>query len=139
MRRLGQFDPSTGIIADIQWGPQQGYDPATGIMTLADGTQVHVGTPQESVSEGPPSVIPYVPQPPLVPISSGTTVSTTGATLPPGPAPRVNVPLSPSSIGLFLQSSTLISGVPNLMVLAGGGIGLILLSSMLSGGGRRRR
>lgn len=139
MSQFGQYDiyPSQDVIDTVVPQPP-GYDPNTGIMTLANGTQVHVGTPQEAVSEGPPGVIPYTPHVPLVPISSGNTVSTTGATLPPGPAPRVNVPLSPSSIGLFLQSSTLISGVPNLLVLAGGGIGLALLSSML-GGGRRRR
>jgi hypothetical protein len=56
--------------------------------------------------------------------------------LPQGPSPRVNVPLTTNSAGMFLTGSTLISGVPNLVVLGGG---FLALSLLFSGGKRRRR
>lgn len=59
------------------------------------------------------------------------------ATATPRPAPVVSVPLSSSSMGMFLTGSTLISGVPNLVVLLGGALGLSVVASAV--GGRRRR
>jgi hypothetical protein len=161
MRYLGQFDPSSGIVADIQMGPQQGYDPSTGILTLPDGTQIHVGTPQEATGQGP-STIPYtgamVPKPVTIPLPSpyaGTTIQaatsctnyvqdTPGgplrcAGLSPGPSPRVNVPLgAPGSIQLWLTGSTILSGIPNWATLAGAALGISLLTGALGGRGRRR-
>jgi len=66
------------------------------------------------------------------------TVSSSG-TLPPGPSPRVNVPLSPSSFGMFLTNSSLVTGVPNWIVLGGGLLAIPLLGSLVGGGGGRRR
>lgn len=66
------------------------------------------------------------------------TVSSSG-TLPPGPSPRVNVPLAPSSVGMFLTNSSLITGVPNWIVLGGGLLTIPLLGSLIGGGGGRRR
>jgi hypothetical protein len=60
--------------------------------------------------------------------------------LPPGPSPRVAVPLStsiPGSIGLWFTNSSLIAGVPNWEVM----IGAAVVASLLGGvfAGKRRR
>jgi len=52
-----------------------------------------------------------------------------------GPSPTVQVPLSTSSAGLFLESSNLIPGLPNWGVLFGG---LAVLLLVATAGGRRR-
>ncbi len=54
------------------------------------------------------------------------------------PSPVLSVPLStqiPGSVGMFLSGSTLIAGIPNVMIFAGLGLGVLLLM----GGGKRRR
>jgi hypothetical protein len=56
----------------------------------------------------------------------------------PGPSPRVNVPLSSSSFGMFLTNSTLVAGIPNWALVAGGLLAIPLFGSLF-GGGRRRR
>jgi hypothetical protein len=160
MRGFGQIDTSTGIVADIQLGPQQGYDQTTGIMTLADGTQIYVGTPQEAASQVP-STIPYtgamVPKPvsPIPPYGGTTIPAATScsqwvqdvpggplrcAGLTPGPAPRVPTtgPGSLSSMTAWFTSSTLVSGIPNWLVLGGGTLALSMLAGSLGGGKRRR-
>jgi len=132
---LGQaIDPSTGIIADVQLGPEDippdyidpniTYGPGSGAPTMA---------PAPSVS---------VPKPPTVPgftFPSTTVRDLYPQGLPPGPSPRVNVPLSPSSAGLFLKSSTLVSGIPNWALVAGAVLAIPLLGGLVGGGGRRRR
>jgi hypothetical protein len=58
------------------------------------------------------------------------------AQLPPGPSPRVSVPLSVNSAGMFLTASSIIPGVPNLVVLLAGAAAATMLLG--SAGGRRR-
>lgn len=145
---LGQFDPSSGIFGDIQWGEQDGVIPAqpdygsTSTHGFPDygETPQYAPAPTVSVPKGSPvysTVGPYGTIDPYL-TASGNTVSSSG-TLPPGPSPRVNVPLSPSSAGMFLTNSSLIGGLPNWLVLGAGVLAVPLLGSLLGGGGRRRR
>lgn len=145
---LGQFDPSSGIAADLQWGTEDNVTPVQPDYgsTSTHGFPDYGGSPQYAPA---PSV--SVPKPPSSGVLSPyqtygsiynqpNTVPSAG-TLPPGPAPRVNVPLtsSPSSIGLFLSNSSLISGIPNWLVIGGGVLAIPLLGGLLGGGGGRRR
>lgn len=72
-------------------------------------------------------------------IVSSALTAAVAATATPRPAPVVSVPLSTSTMGMFLTGSTLIAGVPNLVVLLGGVLGLSVVASSIGGGGRRRR
>lgn len=70
-------------------------------------------------------------------VTAGTPPIVIGA---PSPSPTVQVPLKvPGGFGLFLESSTLISGIPNFAVLAGGLLLTAGLAGGISGGGGRRR
>jgi hypothetical protein len=55
-----------------------------------------------------------------------------GAGTAPSPSPRVAVPLSPSSMGLWLSGTTM--GMPTWLVIGGG----VLLVALLASGGKRR-
>ena len=79
---------------------------------------------------------PYVSPTPAPGVVSQIASALTSA--PSRPSPTVAVPLSMSSIGMFFTGSTLISGIPNIAVLAGGAIALSLVTGMLSGKRRRR-
>lgn len=68
-----------------------------------------------------------------------TIAPASGLNIPSRPSPVLNVPLSASSIPLFFESSTLVSGIPNWELLIGAAVGAMLLSTAFSGGGRRRR
>jgi len=72
-----------------------------------------------------------------VSIPGGAGISPTQVTQPltPGPAPRVMAPTAQSSVTSFFTASSLIGGIPNMVVL---GVGLLALT-MLSGSGGRRR
>src|SRR5579859_1786715 len=59
------------------------------------------------------------------------------AQLPAGPSPRVAVPLTSSSAGMFLSSGTLL-GLPMWEWLALGAA-VLILPGLIGGGGRRRR
>ncbi len=142
---LGQFDPSSGIAAEIQLGPEDS--------PVLSPYQTYGSPYPDLTPENAPAPTVSVPKPPtsstgvLSPyqtygsiFNQPNTVSSV-STLPPGPAPRVNVPLtsSPSSIGLFLSNSSLIGGIPNWLVIGGGVLAIPLLGGLLGGGGRRRR
>ena len=53
--------------------------------------------------------------------------------LPPGPSPRVGVPITPPTFPTM--PSTIIKGIPDIAVF---GLGAVLLVSIMGGGGRRR-
>ena len=131
---LGQFDPSTGIAADLTLGPQDTtdnfpmyYDPGLllaeqGAPSAAPAPAVSVPKPLSSSSPVYATFGPYGTTDP-------TAVAAPAAV--PSPAPRVNVPVtSPLS---FLSSG--VSGIPTIAWL---GIGLVAVLA-LAGGGRRRR
>lgn len=141
MRGFGQLDPSTGIVGDIQLGPAEiPVQPEYGT-TSTTGFPEYGANPQQA----PAPSVSAPGQTPSSPIYAtfgpyGTLDPTAGqgiatdrgmSTLAPGPAPRVNVPLtaSPASIELWLSN--------NLGLVLGGAAVVLLLSSM--GGGRRRR
>jgi len=55
-----------------------------------------------------------------------------------GPSPTVQVPLGANSVGLFLEGSNLIAGIPNWEVILGT-VALLGIASSFFGGKRRRR
>jgi hypothetical protein len=56
--------------------------------------------------------------------------------LPPGPSPRVGVPTVPPTLPTSTMPSTIIKGIPDIAIY---GVGAVLLVTMMSGGGGRRR
>lgn len=147
---LGQFDPSSGITGDIMLGPEEPAPPDSGILSpyqtygaaYPDTTPQYAPAPTVSVPKPGPSSSPifatFGPYGTLDPTAAPNTVSSSG-TLPPGPSPRVNVPLSPSSFGMWFSNSSLITGVPNWLVLGGGLLAIPLIGGLIGGGGGRRR
>lgn len=135
--QLGQFDPSTGIIADVQLGPE---DPSSGIQTLDNPD---ILSTHGYASYGLPSSTPSTPSSPTSspifatfgpygttdPTAAGTMAPTVGV---PSPAPRVNIPTNTASG--FLSSS--LGGIPMVAIL---GIGIVAVLALSGGGGRRRR
>ena len=57
----------------------------------------------------------------------------------PRPSPTVSVPLSTSTMGLWFSSASILAGIPNWMVLAGGFIMANLTFAAFAGNPRRRR
>jgi hypothetical protein len=144
-RALGQFDPSSGITGDIMLGPEEPAPPDSGIQSpyqtygspYPDLTPENAPAPSVSVPKPSSGVLsPYQTYGSIY--NQPNTVSSSG-TLPPGPSPRVNVPLSPSSFGMFLSNSSLMTGIPNWLVIGGGLLAIPLLGSLIGGGGGRRR
>jgi len=139
---LGAIDPNcaAGMPFDVNGSPcidecaaGMPYDsngtpcPApSGTVYTAFGTEEYGAA---ASSGAPPSTKPAV-----------TTFPSTVA-LPPGPSPRVAVPVStaiPGSFGLWFTNSSLIAGIPNWEVL-GGALAIVSLISGVLGGKRRRR
>jgi hypothetical protein len=134
---LGQFADEP-LVMDIQYGSAQPdyveYGP-----TPQYAPAPTVSVPKPSGSPVYSTVGPYGTIDPILTAAySGNSVSSPGG-LQPGPSPRVNVPLSPSSAGMWLSNSSLIGGLPNWLVLGAGVLAVPLLGSLLGGGGRRRR
>jgi hypothetical protein len=63
-------------------------------------------------------------------ISSGLKIASGAlpALLAPGPAPRVTVPVAPTSLTSLLTGSSIIPGVSNLLILGGGLLAVVLLA-----------
>jgi hypothetical protein len=101
-----------------------GIDPATG---LSYAYEANFGTNNPAAGGNAP----IAAQPP------GTVLTSLFPQLPPGPAPRTNVPLTSSSLPMYLTNSTLISGLPNWAVFGLGFVALTVLPGMF--GGKRRR
>jgi hypothetical protein len=132
---FGQFDPSDVFILPDD---TSGGVPSTGIVSPYQTYGSPDNTPQNAPA---PSV--SVPQPPQSSLPSsqilatfgpyGTMDPTAAAGLPPGPAPRVNVPLSlsnPSSMSLWFSN--------NMPLVLGLGAAVLLLPGLMGGGKRRR-
>jgi hypothetical protein len=128
---FGQFDPSTVFIL-----PEDTSSSGSGIVSPYQnwGSPYGDTTPQNAPA---PSV--SVPKPPIgAPILAtfgpyGTTDPTAATPLPPGPAPRVNVPLSlssPSSISLWFSN--------NWPIALGLGAAVLILPGLIGGRQRRR-
>ncbi len=144
---LGDFDPSGGIMADVQWGPEEipaqpdygststhGF-PDYGGPDLAPAPSTTVPKPQPGASTG--ILSPYQTWGSIY--NAPNVVPTAGSTLPPGPSPRVNVPLSsPGGFAMWFQNSTLISGIPNWLAIGGGLFAVSMLGNVVGGKGRRR-
>jgi hypothetical protein len=139
--QLGQFDPSTGIIADVQLGPEDSpiisAQPDYG-STSTTGFSDY-GAPSVPQPSSSPQPAPTTRSPILATFGPyGTTDPTAGGYLTapgvavPSPAPRVNIPLSTPS-GLLASS---LGGIPMLAI---AGIGIVALLALSGGGGRRRR
>ena len=125
--------PDAGILTPVQ--PEYGTTSTQGFPDY--GATAPQNAPAPSVSVPPSQILsPYQTYGSIY--NQPNTVSSSG-TLPPGPSPRVNVPLAPSSVGMFLTNSSLITGVPNWIVLGGGLLAIPLLGSLVGGGGGRRR
>jgi len=136
-RNLGQFDPSSTIIGDVQFGPQDPTPPdyTDPNITFGPGSGAPDYAPAPSVGvPRPPTSLPGFTFP-------ANTVSSLypAGTLPPGPSPRVNVPLAPSSVGMFLSNKSLITGVPNWLVLTIPLLAIPLLGNLMGPPPRRRR
>jgi hypothetical protein len=135
---LGQFDPSGTIIGDVQWGAQDPTPPPDyndPNITYGTGSGAPDYAPAPSVGvPRPPSTLPGF----TFPANTVSALYPPG-TLPPGPSPRVNVPLAPTSVGMWLSNKTILSGVPNWLVLGGGVLAIPLIGGLLEGGRRRRR
>jgi len=88
-----------------------------------------------AINPSSPGNIQYLPT--TIP-SSTVGVPAVNVTLAPGPAPRVNIPVTPTystpSSSIF-TASTIIKGIPDIAVF---GLGAVALMSLV-GGGRRRR
>jgi len=139
---LGQaIDPSTGIIADIQLGPEDspiitaepdyGSTSTTGFSDYGASSVPQPSSPSPSPAPktGSPILATFGPYGTTDPTAAGY-LTTPGAAL--SPAPRVNIPLSTPS-GLLASS---VAGIPMIAILGVGIIGLLALSG---GGGKRRR
>lgn len=151
---LGQTDPT---LLDIQYGGGDGTgvdtstSPFTGpaytppdvsggpsvydIQYGAPGEAPTAGTYEEQAGVQAGNIAPVVAPTNWLASIFGAGTKVAAATLAPGPAPRVSVPVAPTSV---LTSSSIIKGVPDIAVL---GIGAVLAFSLIGGlsGGRRRR
>jgi len=101
----------------------------SGVISPNDLADFMAADPGEQTSSGN-----TVPQP------GGYNISPTQVTQPltPGPAPRVVAPSaasSPTSVTSFFTGSTLMAGIPNVVVL---GLGILGLTLLAGGGGRKR-
>jgi hypothetical protein len=113
----GFLDPADGTYYDSQGNDVTGY-----VQNFGGATVLGPASPADVVAaEGLPPTVVRQPSP---------------MQLPPGPSPRVSVPLTTKSAGMFMTSDSLVKGVPTWMLIAGGAVAFMALSSM--GGGRRR-
>jgi hypothetical protein len=141
---LGQaIDPSTGIIADMQLGPED--SPIIPVQADYGSTSTtgwsDYGAPSVPQPSSSPSPAPTTGSPSSSPLLSpyqqyGSIFSQPGyaggGISVPSPAPRVNIPTN--TAGGLLASS--LGGIPMVAIL---GIGIVGLLALSGGGGRRRR
>jgi hypothetical protein len=128
---FGQYDPSTGIVADLQLGPQDTAPNYNDPNIILPGTALDVWTPTSATIPVPQPGPGVTLQPPVgFTLPTGTIQSLYPQGVP-SPAPRVNIPLSTASG--FLSSS--VAGIPMIAVL---GIGLVGLLALSGGKGGRR-
>lgn len=151
LRGMGDYDANFGLdpsLIDFSPPPVVNYPaaPGSGVVYAPADPNCTSGMPYDINGNLCPGATPMVPK--TVP-SAGSIFDTASSnpipksnpiynTLPPGPAPRVNVPLTASSVPMYLTNSTLIAGLPNWAVFAGLFLGVTMLPSLLSGGKRRR-
>lgn len=129
------YPPSDSIPSPVFTDPNITYGPGSGAPGAGPSVPFGPQPTPETIAINQLVAAGYMRDPNL----PGTTTAVSPQGLPPGPAPRVNVPLSTKSFGQFFTGSTLLAGIPNWAVLSGVLIGTSIVAGMLGGGGGRRR
>lgn len=150
IRGLGQDSTDTSFITDFSvpgsiTEPVPTYEYSVpdvggpGVINASGGYDVaDVSNPQSVTTPTSAAAVPSSGVISLAQTAGNVIAAATTGTTGRGPSPTVQVPLSSSSIGLFLESATLIPGVPNWQVMFGG-VALLAVVGSLAGGRRRRR